>query len=372
MKGPINIPMTRVTTKELGPYKTIELFFPRSNFRSYVVVDNIALGPAIGGVRVAADVTLEEVTRLARTMTLKNSIAGLPHGGAKAGIRIDPRSPDKERCFRVFAQAIRQLSEYIPGPDLGSTEECMAWIHDEIGRASGLPEEIGGLPLDTLGATGFGLAVCAEVACEHLSLNLSGAKVAIEGFGSVGRMAARFLAERGAVIVAVSDTGGTISDPFGIDIKKLAEVKRTTGSVVNHRPATVKEVDALFKEQCDLLIPAARPDVINKDNAAAITAKLVLQGANIPVTAEAEEILHRRGVLSVPDVIANAGGVIMAAMEHAKKTEKEAFEAIADRVGKNTRLILEKSSREQLLPRRAAEEIARERVVSAMAYMRAL
>lgn len=364
--------MANKTVTEIGPYKTIELFFPITAFRAYVVIDNTALGPAIGGVRVAADVTLEEVKRLARTMTLKNSIAGLPHGGAKAGILIDPRTPEKERCFRVFAQAIRGLSEYIPGPDLGSNEECMAWIHDEIGRASGLPEEIGGLPLDRLGATGFGLAAAAEVACEHLSMSLSGAKVAIEGFGSVGRMAARFLVEKGAVIVAVSDTGGTIGDPFGIDIEKLGAVKAATGSVVNYRPAEVKGIDALFAEQCDILIPAARPDVINRSNADAIKAKLILQGANIPATAEAEEMLHRRGVLSVPDFIANAGGVIMAAMEYGKKSAPEAFEAIRDRITNNTRAILEKASREQTLPRRAAEAIARERVVSAMAYMRAL
>ncbi|MEW5745118.1 MAG: Glu/Leu/Phe/Val dehydrogenase [Nitrospirota bacterium] len=357
-------------TREWGHYKTIELFFPVSDFRAYVVVDNVALGPAIGGVRVAPDVTLDEVKRLARTMTLKNSIAGLPHGGAKAGIIMDPRSPRKEHCFRIFARAIEDLREYIPGPDLGSNEACMAWIHDETGRASGLPEEIGGLPLDRLGATGFGLAACAEVACIHLRMNLNGAKVAIEGFGSVGRMAARFLSERGAVIVAVSDTKGTVADPFGIDITRLMEVKDATGSVVSYKPAAVKEVNALFAEQCDILIPAARPDVINSSNVDLIKAKLILQGANIPATREAEDILHKRGTLSVPDFIANAGGVIMAAMEYAGKTEQEAFAAIAERIKKNTRLILERASRENVPPRDAAEAIAGERVRTAMAYRR--
>lgn len=355
---------------EIGPYKVIQLFFPVTDFHAIVVIDNIALGPAIGGVRVAADVTLEEVKRLARTMTMKNSIAGLPHGGGKAAILIPPSDPRKEHCFRVFALAIKELHEYIPGPDMGSNEACMAWIHDEIGRASGLPEELGGLPLNKLGATGFGVAECAEVACRHISMPLAGAKVAIEGFGSVGKMAARFLSERGAVIVAVSDTKGTISDPYGLDVKKLIEIKSTTGSVINYKPGTVKKVADLFAEHCDILIPAARPDVINKDNVDDIKAKLLLEGANIPVTEEAEEILHRRGVLSVPDFIANAGGVIMAAMEYARKTEREAFEAIAERIRKNTRLMLEKSSSEGILPRQAAEILARERVLAAMQYER--
>src|SRR5208283_1963922 len=148
------------TLHDIGPFKTTQLFFPVSGIHAYVVIDNVALGPSIGGVRVSPHVTLGEAKRLARTMTMKNSIAGLPHGGGKAGIVIDPRSPDKERIFRIFAQAIGEMYEYIPGPDMGSDEGCMAWIHDEIKRAVGLPEEMGGLALDKLGATGFGIAEC--------------------------------------------------------------------------------------------------------------------------------------------------------------------------------------------------------------------
>ncbi|MFO0754758.1 MAG: Glu/Leu/Phe/Val dehydrogenase [Thermodesulfovibrionales bacterium] len=364
--------MDTVSVRDLGPSKVIELFFPVSGFRAFVVVDNVALGPAIGGVRVSAGVTVGEVRRLARTMTLKNSIAGLPHGGGKSGILIDPHSPDKEHHFRIFAQAIRELHEYIPGPDMGSNEECMAWVYDETGRAVGLPEELGGLPLDKHGATGFGLAECAEAAYRHLGKNLAGAKVAIQGFGSVGKMCARFLAEKGAVIVAVSDSKGTLADPSGIDVKRIAEVKEQAGSVVHYPLGTVKGTGDLFAEQCDILIPAATPDVITGKNAGDVKAKLILQGANIPVTGEAEEMLHQRGVLSVPDFIANAGGVIMAAMEYAKKSEKEAFQAISDRIIRNTHVILEKAAREGILPRKAAEAVARERVVTAMSYKRNL
>jgi len=154
--------MVEIPFDAIGPEKVLHLYSPRIGLKAFVVVDNTALGPAIGGVRVSPAVSLEEVMRLARTMTMKNSIAGLPHGGGKAGIVADPRDGKKELYFRTFAREISHLVEYIPGPDMGSNEECMAWIRDEIGRAVGLPEEIGGLPLDRVGATGFGLAECAE------------------------------------------------------------------------------------------------------------------------------------------------------------------------------------------------------------------
>jgi hypothetical protein len=151
---------------EVGPRKTVLLREPRVGLEAIVVVDNIACGPAIGGVRMAPDVTLEEVGRLARAMTFKNAAAGLAHGGGKAGIIADPSCPAarKEALVRAFARMITELTEYIPGPDMGTDETCMAWVRDEIGRAVGLPRVVGGIPLDEIGATGFGLAVAAEVA----------------------------------------------------------------------------------------------------------------------------------------------------------------------------------------------------------------
>jgi len=360
--------MLKIEFDDLGPEKVLHVYSQRTGLKAIIVVDNTALGPSIGGVRVSPSVTLEEVMRLARTMTLKNSIAGLPHGGGKAGIITDPKSADREHLFRTFAREIKHLYEYIPGPDMGSNEDCMAWVHDETGRAVGLPEEIGGLPLDKVGATGYGLAECAEVACEKTGLELKNAKIAIQGFGSVGKAAARYLSDKGAILVAAGDTGGTIWNPDGIDVRELIAVKESDGSVVNYKKGIRHKSEDIFGLACDILIPAATPDVINKNNANNIKARLVLQGANIPATAEAEEILHNKGVLSVPDFIANAGGVIMAAMEYAKKLEREAFEAISSRIRSNTRLILEKAEREKKLPRQAAVEIAKERVIKAMKY----
>ncbi len=352
----------------IGPQKIIQLFFPLSNFYAIVVIDNTALGPSIGGVRVSLDVTVDEVKRLARTMTLKNSIAGLSHGGGKAAIIADPRDPKKEDYFRKFAQSIKDLFDYIPGPDMGSNEECMAWVYDEIGRACGLPEEIGGLPLDKLGATGFGIAECAEIAKSYAKINLIGARVAIHGFGSVGKAAARFLSEKGSKIIAVSDTKGTVYNPEGMNFTELINIKEKTGSVINYKNGIIKSAEELFSIDCDILIPAATPDVITINNVNDIKAKLILQGANIPITYEAEKILHKRGIISVPDFIANAGGVIMAAMEYAKKSEKEAFSTISEKIKKNTELVLIKSYKEGISPRDAAESIAKDRVLKAMRY----
>lgn len=360
--------MSEIRFDEIGPAKVIQLYSPKIPLKAVVVVDNTALGPAIGGVRVSPAVSVAEVLRLARTMTLKNAVAGLPHGGAKAGIIADPKCPDKERVFRVFARMIRDLHEYIPGPDMGCDETAMAWVHDETGRAVGLPAEIGGLPLDKLGATGFGLAECAEVAAPFAGIELNGSRVAIHGFGSVGKAAARFLTEKGATLVAAADTGGTLYEPAGIELDALLRTKEEKGSVAKHPKGRHILPEELFSLECDILIPAATPDVIHEGNAAAIRARLILQAANIPATKSAEEILAQRGVLSVPDFIANAGGVIMAAMEHARKIEQEAFAAIAARIRENTRVILEKSLKEKLQPRVAAIGLARARVSAAMHY----
>jgi glutamate dehydrogenase/leucine dehydrogenase len=332
------------------------------------VVDNTACGPAIGGVRMAADVSVEEVCRLARAMTLKNAAAGLPHGGGKAGIRADPHAADKPRLVRAFAHAIRDLADYIPGPDMGTDEACMAWVFDETGRAVGLPRVLGGIPLDEIGATGYGLARCAEVAVPFCDLPLKGATLAVEGFGNVGRPAARFLEELGVKLVAASDSKGAVYNPDGLDVAQLAAAKGKAGTVAAYERGTTIPPSELFTLPCDILIPAARPDCIHAGNAKGIHARLILQGANIPATAEAEAILHRRGVLVVPDFIANAGGVICAAVEYHGGTEAAAFEQIAQKIRHNTEAVLARSHRDGVEPRQAAVELARERVRGAMAF----
>lgn len=351
---------------ELGPAKVVHIYDPTCGLKAIVAIDNTACGPSIGGVRMASDVSTSEVFRLARAMTMKNAAAGLAHGGGKAGIVADPRCDNKAELVRAFARAIRDLTEYIPGPDMGTDESCMARIQNEIGRAVGLPRVLGGIPLDEIGATGYGIAQSAEVCCEFCDVDFHGARVAIEGFGNVGRHAANFLVERGAKLVAASDSQGAVHNPDGIDVAALTATKSASGSVAAFGGGEKIAQSALFTVPCDILVPAARPDVIHADNALQIQAKLILQGANIPATPDAERILFERGILNVPDFIANAGGVICAAVEYHDGTEPQAFETIAAKIRRNTREVLERSRAENILPRQAAVEMATERVRTAM------
>ncbi len=318
----------------------------------------------------APDVSTEEVFRLARAMTLKNAAAGLPHGGAKSAILADPKLPlsDKERLIRTFARAIKGITEYIPGPNMGTDERCMAWIQDEIGRAVGLPPEIGGIPLDRIGATGFGLSIATEVASQFCDLDLEGARFVIQGFGSVGKHAARFLAAKGAVLVGAADSKGTLFNPKGIDVVKLIELKSTGKSVIDYSEGNKLKRSEAIDIECDIWIPAARPDVVRADNIARLQTKLVVQGANIPFTMEAEQICHDRNILVVPDFIANAGGVICGAVEYRGGTQVIAFQTIEEKISHNTSLVLEKAARTGKLPRQVAVELAEERIRTAMSY----
>ena len=359
-------------TDDLGPEKVVYLHDAAVGLRAVVAIDNTAAGPSIGGVRMAPDVSAEEAFRLARAMTFKNAAAGLPHGGGKSVLFGDPHGSDaeKEPLVRAFAQAIRHLEGYIPGPDMGTNERCMAWIRDEIGRAVGLPPEIGGIPLDEIGATGLGLAVSAEVASSFCDLELEGARVAIQGYGNVGRHAARFLEARGAVVVAVSDSSGAAFEPGGLRLDALDELKRAGQSVSDYAGGRAGEGDAIIDVECEIWIPAARPDVVTVDNVDRLSTRLVLQGANIPFTPEAERILHGRGVLVVPDFIANAGGVICASVEYHGGDERQALTTIETKVAANVEAVLERAASEGKGPRAAAVELAEERVRRASALRR--
>jgi len=355
---------------DLGPAKIVHIYDPKVQLKAVVAIDNVACGPSIGGIRMAPDVSATEAFRLARAMTLKNAAAGLPHGGGKSVIFGDPKiaPADKERLIRVFARAIRDLVEYIPGPDMGTDERCMAWIKDEIGRAVGLPREIGGIPLDEIGATGFGLKVSVDAARKFCNLELKGARVVIQGFGSVGKHAARFLAEEGTKLIAAADSHGTIVNPKGIDVRRLIAIKDSGKSVVDYSDGEKLAVDAIIDIECEIWIPAARPDVIRKDTVARLKTKLIPQGANIPFTPEAERILREKGTLIVADFIANAGGVICASVEYHGGTQTQAFETIEERIRTNTDQVLEHARKTGMLPRQAAVLLAEERVKRAMTY----
>lgn len=376
---------------EFGPEKVMEVYNPKSGLKGILVIDNTALGPGKGGIRITPTVDVEEVFRLARTMTWKCALAGLPFGGAKSGIVADVKNISKEKkkeLVQDFARAIRRLSpkEYIAAPDMNTGEEEMKWYAEINGWKSctGKPAnycikilggrwEKCGIPHE-FGSTGFGVAKAALVACDFLGIRH--ASVAIEGFGNVGTFAARYLLEAGMKIVAVSDSKGCVYNPDGLDVNELMKIKEKTGSVINYFSASAKtgllgkgEIlpnEKLFELPVGILIPAAQPDVINKKNIGRIKAKIIVEAANIPATPEIEEELHKRGILVVPDIIGNAGGVISSYAEYRGYHPKKMFETVERKIARNTKLVLETAKKKSIKPRDAALEIAMERVRKAM------
>ena len=357
---------------ELGPAKIIHVYEPSVQLKAILVVDNTAKGPSIGGIRMAEDVSTEECVRLARAMTFKNAAAGLPHGGGKMVIYGDPRMPreKKQQLLRAAASSLRNEETYIFAPDMGTDEECMAWIKDEVGRVVGLPREVGGIPLDEIGATGWGISHVTDVALRYCDFDLQGARVVIQGFGAVGKHTARFLSEQGATLVGTADSQGAIYNENGLNIDKLIEIKQQGASLAKYDDAKHLKRDALIDIECDIWIPAARPDVINSDNVHRLKTHLVVEAANIPITHEAEKTLHEKGILCVPDFIANAGGVICAAMEYQGSNQTAAFQTIEEKLRRNTEMVLERMKTENVLPRQAAMEMAMERVKKAMSFRR--
>ncbi len=355
---------------KFGPEKIIQVYDPNTGIRGFAVIDNTALGPGKGGMRLVPDVTIEEVFRLARAMTWKNALAELPFGGAKSGIAADPKKVNKQEVLKWFGKALKNvlIKEYIAGPDMNTTEAEMAAFCEGAGdlkAATGKPTALGGLPHE-LGSTGFGVAEATDVAVIFARKNMKDMKVAIEGFGNVGTFTARFLSQKGAKIVAVSDSKGTIYNEKGLDAEELITVKSEKGTVIEYPDGKKLSAAELFSLPVDILIPGARPDVINDSNKDSIKAKIIVEAANIPMKEDVEEELYKKGILVIPDFVANAGGVISSYVEHIGGTQEKMFDEVRTRILKNTRAVLELSKKEKISPRKAAMKIAQERVKKAM------
>jgi glutamate dehydrogenase (NAD(P)+) len=357
-----------------GPAKIIQVFEPSVDLKALLVIDNLAMGPALGGIRMAPDVTIEECFRLARTMTLKHAAAGLPHGGGKVVVFADPKMPKpaKERLLRALASSLRNVLDYIMAPDMGTDEECMAWIKDEAKKGvAGLPAELGGIPVDEIGATAWGVRHAAEVALPYCGFSsLDKARVAIQGFGAVGKHTARFFAAQKAVVVGVSDTQGAVYDPHGLDVDELIRLKDAGKGVADYPRGEKFDRDGIIDCACDIWIPAARPDVVHEDNVHRLKARLVVEGANIPLTEGAELYLHEHGVVVIPDFIANSGAVICSSIEYRGATDWEVMDIIKEKVRWNTKLVLEDSRTKKIMPREAAMDLALGRLEKAMSFKR--
>ncbi|MEK7650524.1 MAG: Glu/Leu/Phe/Val dehydrogenase [Patescibacteria group bacterium] len=342
---------------------------------AYLVIDSLKLGPGKGGIRMTPSVTEEEVSRLARAMTLKNALANIPFGGAKSGITFDPKihtSKEKKEIVEWFAQELKPLlvHSYIAGPDINMTEKEMQWFVEAVKNnraATGKPKKLGGLPHE-LGSTGYGVAQAAKLALEFKKIPIKQASIAIEGYGNVGVFAHQFLQEMGAKVVAVSDSRGAIYLETGLDYKKLVKIKKQTGSVVNYanldKNSRKLSNSAIFTLPVSVLIPAALPDVINAKNIDEVKAKIIVEGANIPMREEFEKILHQRGVLIIPDIIANAGGVISSYAEHKNFTAEKMFKLVAEKISASTRALLRALAKSKKTPREIAWQLAEKKLGS--------
>jgi glutamate dehydrogenase (NAD(P)+) len=305
-------------------------------FSGYRVQHSITRGPAKGGVRFHPDVTLDEVMALSAWMTWKCAVVGIPFGGAKGGVTCDPGElsvRELEQLTRRYTSEIMELlgpEKDVPAPDVGTNPRVMAWMMDTYSMharqtttaiVTGKPIEIGG-SRGRVEATGRGVMLTAREAARHLGIPLEGATLAVQGFGNVGSVSARLLAEQGCRVVAVSDVTGALHDPDGIDLEALqAHVQQRRG-VAGFSGAAAIGREAILEQECDILVPAALESVIHRGNAERVRARIVAEGANGPITPEADKILNERGVFIVPDILCNAGGVTVSY-----------FEWVQDRIG---------------------------------------
>ena len=298
-------------------------------FEGYRVTHNIARGPSKGGIRYHPDVTLDEVKALSMWMTWKCALMNIPFGGAKGGVVCDPKHLSRRELEamtrRYTTEIINEIGpeKDIPAPDVGTNASVMAWIfdtysmnkgHSVLGVVTGKPLNVGG-SLGRMEATARGALYCIQEAVRKKELSLEGLSVAVQGFGNVGSFLAKFLAEQGATIVAISDSSAGLYNPRGIDVAAAIAHKEETASLQGLKGAEPISNEELLLLDCDVLAPCALEQVITVENAGQVRAKIICEGANGPITPTADEILEDRGILILPDILANAGGVVVSYFE---------------------------------------------------------
>jgi glutamate dehydrogenase (NAD(P)+) len=353
-------------------------------FTGYRVQYNITLGPAKGGIRYHPGVTLDEVAALAAWMTWKCAVAQLPFGGGKGGIVCDPTRMSKRELEALTRRYTAEIIDAVgpdkdvPAPDVNTNEQVMAWFMDtysmHIGHTStavvtGKPIEMGG-SLGRREATGRGVMIITRESAKHLGLSLEGARIAVQGFGNVGSIAADLLEDMGAKIVAVTDWKGGIYNPRGLDIKSVLNHVRQHRTVHGFSDAETLAHEDLFKLDVDVLIPAALEEQITSANMRDIRAKLIVEGANGPTTPDANKYLHEQGVFIVPDILANAGGVTVSYFEWVQDRhgyfwpEKEVNDRLEAKMCQAFTAVLETAQRYKVDMRTAAYIVAINRVAT--------
>ncbi len=364
---------------DYGPEKILCVSDSKTGMKGVLVIDNTARGPGKGGCRMAPQLNVQEVCRLARVMTWKWAMVDFSFGGAKAGIVADPNSPNKEEILRSFVRALKKHvpSDYVFGLDMGLTEADAAIVVDEtgdMGGSMGTPSELGGIPYDQLGVTGHGVAECCQIAANYKGKDIKNMTVSVQGFGAVGKATVKFLAEKGAKIVGISTIKGALYDPSGFDVAKLLKIQAEVGDdvITEYGSGQVKKLGQELLFDADILVPAAFHDVIHINNVADIKAEIIVEGANMPTTAGAEKILEDRGTLIVPDFVANAGGVIAAAVgmdarySCIRPGPEVVYNLIEKKMKENVTVIIDRAISQKERTRDVAMSIAKERVVTAM------
>ncbi|MCU4582847.1 Glu/Leu/Phe/Val dehydrogenase [Acinetobacter gyllenbergii] len=355
------------------------------HFEGYRVQHNLSRGPGKGGIRYHPDVDLNEVMALSAWMTIKTAVVNLPFGGAKGGIRVDPRqlSPrELERLTRRYTSEISHIigpQKDIPAPDVGTNPNVMGWImdtyssgqgHTVTGVVTGKPVHLGG-SLGRIKATGRGVFITGQQVAEKIKLPLDGAKIAVQGFGNVGSEAAYLFADSKSIIVTIQDHTGTIFNPEGIDLAALKTHMQTHQGVGGFEGAQAISDEEFWNVEMDILIPAALESQITVERAQKLTAKLVLEGANGPTFPEADDVLVQRGITVVPDVICNAGGVTVSYFEWVQDmssyfwSEEEINERLDKLMVQAINDVWHKSSEKECTLRTAAFILGCERILKA-------
>jgi len=347
---------------------------------AYLVFYNTVRGPAKGGLRFSKDVTLASTRDLAARMVWKTALTRIPFGGGKSSVALDPHEltgEEKAAVIKEFVHLIREdlrAGNYIPAPDLGTNEADMAVIYGEthiLESVTGKPARVGGLP-GRKQATGRGVAATALLAIENQGLDREKCTVAIQGFGNVGSWTAHFLHKAGVKVVAVSEITGGGYDRNGLDIPGMMKYSRTGLIPRKFRKLRKISNEELLRQNVDVLIPAAVGNVLTKKNASKIRAKIIVEAANGPTTPEADTIFNKRKLFAVPDILANAGGVIASYLEWRKAKsgsltrEQETYQTIDELIGESFEEVMELSGKRKVPPRLAAEIIAVNEVVKTM------
>ncbi|KKP43323.1 MAG: Glutamate dehydrogenase (NAD(P)+) [Parcubacteria group bacterium GW2011_GWA2_33_14] len=380
--------MDNLIKDEFGPELIVKVYDKKIGLEGFLVVDNTKLGLGKGGLRMTPSVTVEEVARLARTMTWKNALAGIPFGGAKSGIVWNGGSDDQKKALiQKFAKEIKLLipKKYIAGPDVGTGEREMQWFIEATGNwksATGKPANVCmkvfgkkgekcGIPHE-FGSTGWGVVCATKTIIDILGMDIKNSTIAIHGFGNVGSFAFTYLTDMGAKVVLIADKDGAIYAKEGFDaslVKNIIKEKKPLSSYnknsLRHGSGQAQKIKSedFWKLPVDILIPASVTDVINESNKKDIKAKVIVEAGNIPMQESIENELFKKGIIIVPDFVANAGGVISSYAEYRGYNPKKMFETVKEKIIKTTTMVMKESLKKNINPRKIAMELAKKRVV---------